>query len=194
MRDIQVFLDHDEERATQGFLLAVERTIEQLSATQGKASGSLALLKIVNEVDLELSEWLGITERLNDTPGLAPPRFQHTDGLWRYSPLLCGVGLEEELEMVAPLGRVLWDGMPELLLVIHVYNMLVQRTYLEPIELFQKILDVYPAAFFVDGEVPKADFLAALLKRVEGESVHNVRRKLRPDFELPEDPLRGQTV
>lgn len=61
--------------------------------------------------------------------------------------------------MVALLGRVLWDGMPELLLVIHVYNMLVQRTYLEPIELFQRILDMYPAAFFVDGEVPKTNFL-----------------------------------
>lgn len=46
MRDIQVFLDYDEERATQGFLLAVEWTIEQLTATQGKASGSQALLRL----------------------------------------------------------------------------------------------------------------------------------------------------
>lgn len=79
------------------------------------------------------------------------------------------MGLEEAQELVALLGRVLWDGMPELLLVVHVYNMLVQRTYLTSSPSY-------------------------LRKRVEGESVHDVRRKLRPDFGLPKDPLRGQTV
>lgn len=195
LRDIDVFLDRDDERRSQGLLPAIEQAAEGLKMVLPHVgAGARSLSQVLDAVDNEITEWLGCTELLDETPGIAPCRFQQTDGLWRYSPLLCGTGLEEALEMASLVGRLMWEGMPEACFVMHVYNMLVQRGYLEPIGLFHKMLEMYPSAFFADGEVPKADFSAALFKRIGAESIHDVRLKLKTDYGLPEDPLQELSV
>lgn len=195
-RDIDMFLDRDEQRGQQGFLPAMEQSMEGLKMALGSLrSEDNAFLEVLEAVDDQLTEWLGAADPLIDIPGLAPPRFPEFDGLWRYSPLLCGVGLEEALEMVALLGRLLCDALSELIPLMHVYNMLTQRGYLEPIDLFEIVLEMYPDAFFEGGEVPESDFMAALFRRLGAQSIHDVPRKLgRRDYGLPEDPLEGRTV
>lgn len=195
-RDIDMFLDREEERINQGFLPAMEQVIEGKKMVLGHLrSTENAFLEVLEAVDDELTDWLGAADPLTETLGLAPPRFSQSDGLWRYSPLLCGVGLEEALEIAALLGRVLWDAISELLPVMHVYNMLVQRGYLEPIDLFSHLLEMFPDVFFTDGEVPQSDFRAALFKRIGAETIHDVPRILdEPEYGLPENPLEGKSV
>lgn len=195
-RDIDMFLDRDEERNRQGLLPAMEDVMEGEKTIIGyPRSAEDPFLEVMEAVDEELTDWLGAADPLSEMPGLAPPRFLQSDGLWRYSPLLCGVGLEEALEIVALLGRVHWDGISELLPVMHVYNMLVQRGYLEPIDLFNHVLEMFPEAFFTGGEVPQSDFQAALFKRIGAKTIHDVPRILgKPDYGLPEDPLKGKSV
>ena len=54
-----------------------------------------------------------------------------TNGLWRYSPSLCGTGTLTALTMAGKGGDVLFGSVPDVKLAVHLHNMLVCTGYLK---------------------------------------------------------------
>ncbi|OHE91802.1 hypothetical protein CORC01_12876 [Colletotrichum orchidophilum] len=93
-------------------------------------------------------------------------RFNHTgpNGLWRYSPFLCGVGLMEGLEMTYRMSMLLWDTIQEPVTMVHLHNNLVQHKHIgKPLAHYQLLQDMFPDGFFLDGHVPLSNFADAFL-------------------------------
>lgn len=120
---------------------------------------------------------------------LPPSRFSNSNanGLWEYSPLLYGAGLAEGLEIGYRFGQLLWDQIPEPMLLIHLHNMLVQKKYLDrPIGLFASLEETFRTAFFADGRVPTSNSPQALSSRVDKTGTHMAQRQ--------RDKRRGQAT
>ncbi|OBW64166.1 MAG: hypothetical protein AUREO_057680 [Aureobasidium pullulans] len=105
-----------------------------------------------------MEAWMGNSERVFDSAAasqFAPSR----NGLWDYSPFLCGAGLAEGLELVYRMSMLLWDEIPHPTLVIHLHNMCVKKGYLEqPRDLLQALENTFTAAFYKTSIVPDQDF------------------------------------
>jgi hypothetical protein len=115
---------------------------------------------------------------MHGLPGIPSSRFSITNanGLWEYSPFLCGVGLMEGLELAYLFSMKVWDQMLEPALLAHLHNMLVQKGYLKkPIWLFRVLESAFKSAFFVDGEVPQSNFAPALLALIRKFSSYQPR-------------------
>lgn len=100
---------------------------------------------------------------------IPPSRFSNTNanGLWEYSPFLCGVGLMEALELAYGMNFLMWDRMPEPMSLIHLHNMLVQKGHInQAVGLYATLQDLSPTAVFVDGKVPTSDFGGAFAAQV----------------------------
>lgn len=90
----------------------------------------------------------------------------HTNGLWEYSPLLCGAGLVEGLVLMQRVMMSLWDHIPEPTLALHLHNMLVKKGYLKnEVGLYANLERLLQDAFFPEG-VPSSNFQEALSSRV----------------------------
>ncbi|KAK1638294.1 hypothetical protein BDP81DRAFT_424661 [Colletotrichum phormii] len=97
-------------------------------------------------------------------------RFDHTgpNGLWRYSPFLCGVGLMEGLERVYRTSMLVWDNLEEPMAMIHLHNMLVQLKHIEqPLAHYEVLQDMFRDSFFPGGQAPQSNFSEAFLRRGE---------------------------
>lgn len=97
---------------------------------------------------------------------LPTSRFDHTgpNGMWRYSPYLCGVGVMEGLERVYRTSMLIWDNLEEPTAMIHLHNMLVQRQHIkQPLAHYQVLQDMFQDSFFLDGEAPRSNFAEAFL-------------------------------
>ncbi|KAK3504638.1 hypothetical protein B0T13DRAFT_485579 [Neurospora crassa] len=116
---------------------------------------------------------------LNTIP---PSRFSHTNanGLWEYSPFLCGTGLEEGLELAYISGMTIWDRLPEPMMLLHLHNMLVQEGYIEkPVGLFATLQELFPECFFPDGTPPVANYDKALQTMVDNRGSSRERQQVR---------------
>ncbi|SPQ19181.1 5fef2285-2abb-49d2-9a44-8740aab37832 [Thermothielavioides terrestris] len=166
-RDVDIFLDPKYERFGRGFLRAVnvlwksfERDAEELGDKERNKHKHL-LWWIEHDIGVGLGElkylrlWLSIPpSRLSDT---------RPNGLWEYSPFLCGVGLMEALELAYRVSMVIWDRIPEQMSLVHLHNMLVQTGRLKkPVEIFASISTLFQSAFFLDGKIPTTGFGKAL--------------------------------
>ncbi|KAG7084551.1 hypothetical protein JMJ78_0009985 [Colletotrichum scovillei] len=97
---------------------------------------------------------------------LPTSRFDHTgpNGMWRYSPYLCGVGVMEGLERVYRTSMLTWDSLEEPTAMIHLHNMLVQQGHIkQPLAHYQVLQDMFRDSFFPDGQVPRSNFAEAFL-------------------------------
>ncbi|KXH31477.1 hypothetical protein CSIM01_04096 [Colletotrichum simmondsii] len=97
---------------------------------------------------------------------LPTSRFDHTgpNGMWRYSPYLCGVGVMEGLERVYRTSMLTWDSLEEPTAMIHLHNMLVQQGHIkQPLAYYQVLQDMFRDSFFPDGQVPRSNFAEAFL-------------------------------
>lgn len=135
-------------------------------------------------------QWLGESKYMHGLTGIPPSRFSNTNtnGLWEYSPFLCGVGLMESLELVYDISLVLWSNLPEPMLLMHLHNMLVQKGYLKPVGLYAALEIIFPATFFADGKLPTHDF--AKVFRVSAQTTrsrHNSLAKQKPLLGLYRD-------
>ena len=105
-----------------------------------------------------MEAWMGNSERAFDSAAasqFAPSK----NGLWDYSPFICGAGLAEGLELVYRMSMLLWDEIPHPTLVIHLHNMCVKKGYLEqPRDLLQALENTFTAAFYKSSIVPDQDF------------------------------------
>lgn len=168
-RDVDLFLDRQNEREPQGFCRAVDllvQVLEKDAMLHGDFSRHEAMSIVLKGIQEEFVNWLGESGYMHGLTTIPPSRFSdsNSNGLWEYSPFLCGVGLMEALEIAYGLGLRLWDEIPEPVCIIHLHNMLVAKGYINrPIGLYSTLQDLFPNAFFENGKPPTSNFLTAMV-------------------------------
>ncbi|KAI1866988.1 hypothetical protein JX265_007564 [Neoarthrinium moseri] len=180
-RDVDLFLDRENERGGSGFLQAVD-ILEQLFERDAQMHGNpkrhtkhMEVLKIAQQ---DFIDWLGESKYGYVLKSISPSQFSNSNanGLWEYSPFLCGLGLMEGLEISYLFGMMIWDRIPEPFLLIHLHNMLVQRGYIaQPVGLYASLQSLFTDAFFIDGKVPTSNFLEALVAKVDAYNTARAR-------------------
>ncbi|KAI5779937.1 hypothetical protein DFH27DRAFT_618295 [Peziza echinospora] len=119
------------------------------------------ILPLVKE---DLNVWLGSSKLAYGLKTLPASRFSNTNtnGMWVYSPYLCGTGLAEALEFIYNYGMVLWDRNPEPAAMLHLYNLLMKTGNMpQPIEIMDQCIDFFGETVFHHGKVPTNKFLQA---------------------------------
>jgi hypothetical protein len=168
-RDVDLFMDRNNERISQGFCNGVE-VLVQFFEKDAMLHGDPNRHKVQSEILIELRDdfvnWLGETKYMYGLTTIPPSRFSNTNanGLWEYSPFLCGVGLMEAVELAYGVSFLIWDSIPEPMCLVHLHNMLVQKGYItQPVGLYASLEDLFQTAFFANGDVPTSDFNQAFL-------------------------------
>lgn len=174
-RDVDRFLDRENKNFGCGYLQAADFLKQVLQKTTGRGDASvLAAHAEILEMQFEdFRDWLGESKYMSGLNTIPPSRFSDTNsnGLWEYSPFLCGVGLMEGLEIAYRLGMSLWEQMPEPVLAVHLHNMLVKKGYItEPVALYKSLQHIFQDAFFNQGAVPTSNFAATLLAHTQERS------------------------
>ncbi|KAL2825294.1 hypothetical protein BDW59DRAFT_161774 [Aspergillus cavernicola] len=166
-RDVDLFLDRNVEHQFRGFCQSVEMLdnfFERDSMLHGNPDRHKAVSETLHVLREDFVNWLGESKYMHGLNTIPPSRFTKTNsnGLWEYSPYLCGVGLQEGLEIVHGLGMQIWDTLPEPLCLVHLHNMLVKKGYIsKPIGLYATLAEVFEDAFFADGKIPESGFFQA---------------------------------
>ncbi|KAI1816979.1 hypothetical protein GGS20DRAFT_535631 [Poronia punctata] len=170
-RDIELFLDRENKEIGRGFLQAVD-LLKQVLQKDGLVHGDLhrheSGFLILESLQYDFINWLGESKYMNGLDTIPPSRFSSTNsnGLYDYSPFLCGAGLAEGLVDAYRYSLVVLDKLPEPVLLVHLHNMLVQKGYIKkPVGLYSSFQELFPSSFFVDGEAPTSDFIQALRAR-----------------------------
>ncbi|CAD0082371.1 unnamed protein product [Aureobasidium vineae] len=85
---------------------------------------------LLDRFKVQTGDWLGNSERVFTSE--VPSRFSSVarNGLWDYSPFLSGVGLVEALEISYRLTMLAWDTIPELLSLLRLQYLLLQKGYM----------------------------------------------------------------
>lgn len=180
-RDIDVFLGRKGDLNGKSFPNTVrftKRAIQSLVDPDIHRDSLLDMMEITADYFII---WLGRSPFGTEGSLPVPSRFEANDsqGLHEYCPYLCGAGLAESLELSAQMGLHLWDNLLEIVFIIHIHNMLIQKGALhKPIRLYQLLQDMYPVAFFKDGKPPTRNFLNAVVERVNAD-----RRELRVELQ-----------
>ncbi|EGR47421.1 uncharacterized protein TRIREDRAFT_108793 [Trichoderma reesei QM6a] len=180
-RDVDLFLDRQTERFGKGILqgaFVLQQLLEQDSATHPERHE--AHIGVLQGILWDFRDWLGESKYKSGLATLPPSRFSNSNsnGLWEYSPFLCGAGLAEGLELVYRFGLTLWDRMPEPMLMVHLHNMLVQQKYLKrSVGLFAALEDTFSKAFYADGRPPTSNFTDALSSQIGKTGTHFEHRR-----------------
>lgn len=174
-RDVDRFLDRENNNFGCGYLQAADVLKQVLQKDMGKSDhpGLAAHAEILEMLFEDFRDWLGESKYMSGLDTIPPSRFSDTNsnGLWEYSPFLCGVGLMEGLEIAYRLGMSLWDQMPEPVLAVHLHNMLVQKGYItDPVGLYWSLQHIFQNALFNQGDLPTSDFAAKLLAQIRARS------------------------
>lgn len=182
-RDVDRFLDRENKIFGSGYLQAADvlKQVLQKKTERDDPFGLAAHAELLELQFEDFRDWLGESKYMSGLNTIPPSRFSDTNsnGLWEYSPFLCGVGLMEGLEIAYRLGMSLWDTMPEPVLAVHLHNMLVQKRYItEPVGLYTSLQHIFQQALFNQGAVPTSNFAATLMAQTQERSnpVANRRR------------------
>lgn len=114
---------------------------------------------LYEEVRKQFDEALGIS-RVARMPEVVLSRFSATNrnGLWDYSPFLCGAGLAEGLELSYRCAMRLWDELRELQLVVYLQGCMVTYGHLEsPLPLFTQLETMFQKSFYSADGGPSYD-------------------------------------
>ncbi|KAL2122711.1 hypothetical protein VTJ04DRAFT_3166 [Mycothermus thermophilus] len=113
---------------------------------------------------------LGTSMFMKGLKTMPTSRFSNTDanGLWEYSPFLCGVGLAEALEAAYLTGMYVWEHTIEPISIMHLFNMLCKKGYLDRSRMvvYDALERFFGSAFFVKGQPPSSNFSHAYLTRL----------------------------
>ena len=187
-RDVDLFLDRENQRSGRGILQAldiIKQLLERDSMLHGQPDRHKSHCDILEGVQFDFVNWLGESKYMYGLQTIPPSRFSESNanGLWEYSPFLCGVGLTEGLELAYLVNMMIWDRIPEPFLLVHLHNMLVQKGYItNPVGIFASLEDMFATTFFVGGKCPVADFDKALMAQIDqtgGRRAHFERRGIR---------------
>lgn len=180
-RDVDLFLDRENERFGKGYLQAVEilnQLFEEDSKLHANPVRSRQHTEFLEGIQYDFINWLGESKYMHGLNTIPASRFSNTNsnGLWEYSPFLCAIGLMEGLEIAYLSSMKLWDQIPEVVLAVHLHNMLVQKGYItRRIGLYGSLEELFSNSFFVDGKAPTSDFVGALLARVNQTGARRVQ-------------------
>ncbi|KAM0429801.1 hypothetical protein ACHAPT_006407 [Fusarium lateritium] len=180
-RDVDLFLDRENKHLARGYCASVEM-MKAILSKDGNRSELRTILEFLKVEQEDFINWLGESKYMYGLTTIPPSRFSdhNPNGLWEYSPFLCGVGLMEGLEIAYLTGLTIWDMMPEPMLLIHIHNMLVQKGHLtRPVGLYQTLHELMTESFFANGRHPTSDFAQALLDKVgeKGTRLSKARRR-----------------
>ncbi|KAI9704576.1 MAG: hypothetical protein M1820_005489 [Bogoriella megaspora] len=170
-RDVDLFLDRDNLKVGTGYLQGVvvlKRMLELDATARGDPNRHETHSELLNLTFEDFRDWLAESKYAHPLASIPPSRFSNTNsnGLWEFSPFLCGVGLMEGLEIAYDAGMMLWDSIPEPYLLVHLHNMLTEKGYItQPVELYHIFAHAFAGSFFADGNVPTSDFRKAFLAR-----------------------------
>ncbi|KAK0715393.1 hypothetical protein B0H67DRAFT_537774, partial [Lasiosphaeris hirsuta] len=171
-RDLDLFLDRKDENSILGFLkganilkMLIQEAFNMITPLELKGVALLhsASIPVLDKLHCEFANWLGESKYMHGLPGIPPSRFSDSDanGLWEYSPFLCGSGLAEALADVTRASLELLEQLPEAVLLVHLYNMLWQKKSMTSYEsgIYTELLVLFRGNFFQDGI---GSYLAAL--------------------------------
>ncbi|TVY37932.1 hypothetical protein LOCC1_G006747 [Lachnellula occidentalis] len=168
-RDVDLFLDRENQRVGHGYIQAVD-LLKQFFAKDAEIHGTpnrhTRTSDLLEEFQGELFRWLGESQYAHLLKTIEPSRFSNTNanGLWEYSPFLCGAGLAEALELAYSLNFWIWDRIPEPMCIIHLHNMLVKKGYIaKPVGLWDTLQAFFSNEFFAGGKIPDSDFSEGFL-------------------------------
>ncbi|KAG7291176.1 hypothetical protein NEMBOFW57_001188 [Staphylotrichum longicolle] len=171
-RDVDLFLDRTHERTGHGFLQAVT-VLKQLCDGDAKLHGDPKrhedIEGVLEGLQYDFCNWLGESKYMYGLNSIPPSRFSDTNanGLWEYSPFLCGAGLMEGLELAYLAGMAVWERLSEPIVLIHLHNMLLKKGYLKkPVGFFASLEQLFAPAFFVGGKLPSSKFSDAFMARI----------------------------
>lgn len=171
-RDVDLFLDREQKRAGSGYLQAVhvlKQLLDKDAMMHGDQNRHQRCSEVIGILQEDFRDWLGESKYMYGLNTIPPSRFSNsnTNGLWEYSPFLCGVGLMEGLELAFRTTMMLWDRIPEPMMLVHLHNMLVQKGYItKDVGLYASMETLFPTAFFADGKPPTSNFDKALLDQI----------------------------
>ncbi|KAL7795378.1 hypothetical protein V8C37DRAFT_374320, partial [Trichoderma ceciliae] len=173
-RDLEVFLGRENWKSVwdNGFFRGTYtlKAFYQRSKNSGKSfEHTMDCIGILEKLGYEFQDALGKCKLFHDLAAILPSRFSTTNsnGVWDYSPFFCGAGLAEGLELTYRSVMILWDGMREPMLVLHLHNMLVHRGYLKrPVTLYSRLEVMFADSFFLGGQPPTGDFVEAFHSHV----------------------------
>lgn len=187
-RDIKLFLDKENKRMGHGFLQPAD-LLRSLLIKEGTMVGEPtrheANYDLLMATKANLLGALGRSEWFHPAVHIPPSRFSATnvDGMWDYCPYLCGVGLEEALRETYHRCLIIFDKMPEGILLLHIHNMLVQKGIIEHhITLFATLSELYSEALYSGGKKPTKKYAQALRTRVAEWRIGHPKTKANEDF------------
>jgi hypothetical protein len=191
-RDVDLFLDREVQRDTRGFLNSVD-ILKQLLARDAELhrdpNRHHDISMIFDDLKYEFINWLGESKYMSGLTTIPHSRFSksNANGLWEFSPLLCGAGLVEGLVLAQRASMILWDRIPEPTLALHLHNMLIKKGYLKkPVGLYTTLEGLLEESIFPEG-IPDSHFFSAFIKRV---TLRNDRENARLRRQVARDPTK----
>ncbi|KAJ5458032.1 hypothetical protein N7475_009420 [Penicillium sp. IBT 31633x] len=174
-RDVDLFMDRENERLGQGFCSSVDilsKLLDEDAKLHGDPNRNKSLKELLIEFRMDLIDWLGESKYMHGLTTIPPSRFSNSNsnGLWEYCPFLCGAGLSEALELTHGMAMFIWDSVPEPMCVLHLHNMLVQKGFLaRPVGLWGALEELLQNTFFMNAKAPTSQFMEAFEGLVGGQ-------------------------
>lgn len=172
-RDVDLFLDRENVSFGHGWLQGVEmlgQMFERDAQIHGEPHRHTQKYGLLYAMLEDFRDWLGESKYISGLKTIPPSRFtsSNSNGLWEYSPFLCGVGLMEALEIAYTFGMWMFDSCKEPVLLVHLHNMLHKKGYIkQPIGLYESLSELFPTSFFSGGNAPRLGFAPAFLARIK---------------------------
>lgn len=180
-RDVDAFLGYTTE-FTPGFAWGIGdfiRCLEGDAIGYGNPARHQSERDMLKGLATHVQQWLGNCKNLFDSTGMSS-RFSknNSNGLWDYSPFLCGVGLAEALELTYRLSMIAWDRTYEPIALVHLHNLLLKEGLMkkEDAPALDLIADTLSTAFFPQGQAPVTEFHQAYITLIKGPRT-TVRRE-----------------
>lgn len=166
-------MDREHKRKTTGIhhsIQVLKQLFDMDAILHGDPKRNTSFTDLVAHLHDDFSKWLGESLYKDGLVGVPPSRFSETNsnGLWEYSPFLCGAGLSEALELSYGAAMLIWDTVPEPMCIIHIHNMLVKKGLLKrSVGIRHSLTEIFKECIF-SGEVPSSHFSAAFEHQVGG--------------------------
>ncbi|KAI4717302.1 hypothetical protein E4T48_06536 [Aureobasidium sp. EXF-10727] len=117
-----------------GFLSGAAALSSRLKEYQSTSDDKLECFRItcmlLDRLAVQLRDWLGNSAGAFTNEVSSRFSRHSQNGLWEYNPFLCGVGLVEALEISYRLGMLCWDTNLEVLAMLRLHWLLVQKGYM----------------------------------------------------------------
>ncbi|KAG9685703.1 hypothetical protein KCU95_g12158, partial [Aureobasidium melanogenum] len=158
---ISRFLDNHTDGLSIGFIRGVDVFLKAIKRTPSifRFAHPENILEELPYLQKLFKNWLGVSSHAFTAINSPPSRFEQTgkikesshNGLWEFSPFLCGVGLAEALDIAYRISLIIWNEISEPLQLMQLYESLVHKKYLqEDINRLKDLHDMFYDKSFAD--------------------------------------------